>query len=67
MINYETEFRRQAARERAATLTADWEHANPPQGPRTPQKSPRGRRRNTLALLLGPHHRHAHRVAAHRG
>lgn len=68
MIDYDTEFRRLAARERVAALTADWGRAAPPRGLRTPQRSPSGRRANTLALLFGQHHhRHAHRVAAHRG
>lgn len=68
MIDYDTEFRRLAARERVAALTADWGRAAPPRGPRTPQRSPGGWRANTLALLLGRrHHRHAHRVAAHQG
>ena len=68
MIDYDIEFRRLAARERVAALAADWGRAAPPPGPRTPQKSPGGRRASTLALLLGRHrHRHAHRVAAHQG
>ena len=68
MIDYDIEFRRLAARERVATLAADWGRAAPAPRPRTPRRSPAGRRASTLALLLGRHHhRHAHRVAAHRG
>jgi hypothetical protein len=68
MIDNDAEFRRLVARERAAALAADWQHAAPPPGPRTPQRSPSGRRRNSwLPLLLERHGRHTHRVAAHRG
>ena len=69
MIDYDTEFRRLVARERAAALTADWgRRAAPPRGLRTPLRSPSGLRGNSrLPLLLGRHGRHAHRVAAHRG